>query len=146
VQDADLEYAVDDYPSLLKPMLDGHEVVYGSRFLTRRWPAGMHAANWLANRMLTLTANLAYGHKITDEATCFKVFRTDLLRALDLKCERFEFCPEVTAKLGLRGVAIHEVPVKYEARSVDAGKKVRWTDGLEAMATLLKLRVRGKLH
>jgi glycosyltransferase involved in cell wall biosynthesis len=141
IQDADLEYSVQDYRSLLIPMLDGADAVYGSRFLRRRWPKGMHTANFIANKLLTTTANLLYGHRISDEATCFKVFRTSLLRDLDLECDGFDFCPEVTAKLGLRRVNIVEVPIRYIARSAAAGKKVRWTDGTRAMATLIRLRL-----
>lgn len=142
IQDADLEYEVDDYPALLAPLLSqGADVVYGSRFLRKRHPDGMKLANYVANRVLTTTANLLYGVSITDEATCFKVFRTDVLRALDLECKGFEFCPEVTAKLGRQHIAIAEVPISYTARAVEAGKKIRWTDGFEAMWVLLKHRL-----
>ncbi len=141
IQDADLEYEVDDYPALLAAVNAGADVVYGSRFLERRRPEGMKLPNFVANRILTTTANLLYGLDITDEATCFKVFRTDLLRSLDLECEGFEFCPEVTAKIGRRNIAIAEVPVHYRARDVEQGKKVRWTDGFEAMWVLVKHRL-----
>lgn len=143
IQDADLEYEVTDYPAMLRAVKDGADVVYGSRFLARRYPEGMHPANFLANKILTTAANLLYGHAITDEATCFKVIRTELLRSLKLECERFEFCPEVTAKLGLRQVKIVEVPIAYRARDVESGKKVRWTDGVQAMWVLVKHRVKG---
>ncbi len=142
IQDADLEYEVSDYPALLAAVQSGADVVYGSRFLNARRPDGMHVANYLANRILTLSANLFYGLSITDEATCFKVFRTDLLRSLELTCEGFEFCPEVTAKLGNRRVAIAEVPIHYRARNIAEGKKVRWTDGVEALWVLIVNRVR----
>jgi dolichol-phosphate mannosyltransferase len=142
VQDADLEYDISDYQLLLPPMLAGAPVVYGSRFLTNAWPAGMLIEHLIANRLLTYASNLLYRHRITDEATCLKVFRTDLLRSLQLECTGFEFCPEVTAKLGLRRVPIAEVPVHYRARSKVAGKKVRWTDGVEAISTLVKYRLR----
>jgi glycosyltransferase involved in cell wall biosynthesis len=142
IQDADLEYDVDDYPAMLDAVRAGAPVVYGSRFLGRTRPEGMRAANWLANRILTTTANVLYGVHITDEATCFKIFRTDLLRSLDLQCERFEFCPEVTAKIGRQKVPIVEVPIGYRARNFADGKKVRWTDGFEAMWVLCKLRVK----
>lgn len=141
IQDADLEYEVDDYPALLAAMRDGADVVYGSRFLDNPYPEGMHKANYLANKILTVTANWLYGLGITDEATCFKVFRTDLLRSLDLACEGFEFCPEVTAKLGRRKIKIVEVPVSYRGRNVAEGKKVKWTDGVEAMWVLVKHRL-----
>jgi dolichol-phosphate mannosyltransferase len=115
--------------------------VFGSRFLTRRVPEGMRVANWLANKILTLTANVLYGVRITDEATCFKVIETDLLRELDLECDSFDFCPEVTAKVGLRRISIVEVPVAYRARSHEEGKKIRWTHAVQAMWTLLKYRL-----
>ena len=142
IQDADLEYEVSDYPALLRPAAAGADVVYGSRFLANPRPTGMRTANYVANRVLSTTANLLYGLAITDEATCFKLFRTELLRSLDLECTGFEFCPEVTAKLGKRKVPILEVPIAYTARALDEGKKVRWTDGVEAMWVLLKHRVK----
>jgi dolichol-phosphate mannosyltransferase len=142
IQDADLEYEVTDYPALLDAVNQGADVVYGSRFLARDRPDGMKMPNYLANRILTISANLLYGMSITDEATCFKVFRTDLLRALELECEGFEFCPEVTAKLGKRKVRIAEVPIHYRARNIAEGKKVRWTDGVEALWVLVKHRLR----
>ena len=101
----------------------------------------MRLPNFLANRILTGSANLLYGLSITDEATCFKVFRTELLRELDLTCTGFEFCPEVTAKLGRRQIKIVEVPIAYTARAIEEGKKVRWTDGVEAMWVLMKHRL-----
>jgi glycosyltransferase involved in cell wall biosynthesis len=140
IQDADLEYEVTDYPALLAEVVRGADVVYGSRFLANPRPTGMQTANFVANRILTLTANLLYGLSITDEATCFKVFRTALLRELRLECTGFEFCPEVTAKLGKRRIRIAEVPIAYTARAVAEGKKVRWTDGVEAMWVLVKHR------
>ncbi|MBE7451880.1 MAG: glycosyltransferase family 2 protein [Kofleriaceae bacterium] len=142
VQDADLEYEVDDYPALLAEVGRGARVVYGSRFLAAARPTGMRTANLVANRMLTVTANLLYGLAITDEATCFKLFETALLRELGLTCTGFEFCPEVTAKLGRRKIPIVEVPISYRARAIEEGKKVRWTDGVEAMWVLVKHRLR----
>jgi dolichol-phosphate mannosyltransferase len=140
VQDADLEYDVDDSLRLLQRFREGHEAVYGSRFLVHARPAGMRLAHWIANRLLTFTANILYGHHLTDEATCLKLVRTSLLREMRLQCRRFEFCPEVTAKLGRMGVRIDEVPVRYRARDAAAGKKVRWSDGVVAMAVLLRHR------
>lgn len=140
VQDADLEYEVDDTLSLLRRFREGRDAVYGSRFLARYRPSGMRFANWLANRLLTFTANALYGHHLTDEATCLKLVRTSLLREMKLQCRRFEFCPEVTAKLGRMGVVIEEVPVRYHARDAASGKKVRWSDGFVAMAVLVRHR------
>jgi dolichol-phosphate mannosyltransferase len=140
VQDADLEYETDDSPALLRAFANGHDAVYGSRFLATRWPLGMRPAHLVANRVLTRTANALYGHRLTDEATCLKLVRTNLLRNMNLRCQRFDFCPEVTAKLGRMGVRIHEVPVRYRARSAASGKKIAWHDGVEALDALLMHR------
>jgi glycosyltransferase involved in cell wall biosynthesis len=141
IQDADLEYDPRDYPLLLEPALrQGAPIVYGSRFLAVRWPRGMQFPNWLINRLLAFSSNLLYGLRITDEATGFKLFRVDLLRKFCLECRRFEFCPEVTAKAGLLGVPITERPIRYHARRTSAGKKIRWTDGVEAFVTLIRWR------
>lgn len=141
IQDADLEYDVQDYGAILSALKQGADAVYGSRFLGRRYPPGMLPMNFVANKILTATANLLYGSRITDEATCLKAIRTSLLRSFNLECERFDFCPEVTAKLGLRRIPIVEVEVSYRARGAREGKKIRWTDGLEALWVLVKYRV-----
>ncbi|MBM3726293.1 MAG: glycosyltransferase family 2 protein [Acidobacteria bacterium] len=139
VQDGDLEYDPKDYVAVLQPLVDGRAtVVYGSRFATR--PRNMKFANWLANRILTVTANLLYGAGITDEATAYKAFRTEALRSVRLRCIRFEFCPEVTAKMRRLGHVIHEVNISYNARGILEGKKIRWQDGVEALWTLIKYR------
>jgi dolichol-phosphate mannosyltransferase len=139
IQDADLEYDPSDYPLLVDPIRRGEaRVVYGSRFRhgrpAMRWP------HRLCNRLLAFAANLLYGAGITDEATCYKAFDAALLRELPLVCRRFEFCPEVTAKVRRRGVRIHEVPIHYTARTFDAGKKIRAWDAVEAFWTLLRYR------
>ncbi len=142
IQDADLEYDPGQFRELIAPIVRGEaEVVYGSRF--RGSIAGMHPANRLANHLLTWLANRLYGARITDEATCYKAFRTELLRSLPLRCRRFEFCPEVTARVRRRGVRIHEVPIRYRGRTSAQGKKLRWTDGLSAVWTLVRYRFGG---
>lgn len=139
IQDGDLEYDPNDYLKVLQPIVDGEaSVVYGSRF--RGKVQGMKFANWLANKLLTMTANVLYGCRITDEATAYKAFRMDVLRAMRLRCLRFEFCPEVTAKVRRLGHTIHEVPIRYNARGILEGKKIRWQDGFHAMWTLWRYR------
>ena len=139
IQDADLEYNPNDYWSLIRPIISGEaDVVYGSRFLGKI--ENMRLPNRLANYLLTLTVRLLYGQKITDEATCYKVFRADVVKGFELKCRRFEFCPEVTAKLSKKGYRIVEVPIHYRARTTNEGKKIRWMDGVSAFWTLLRYR------
>ena len=143
IQDADMEYSVEDYPGLLRPFMESDiQVVYGSRFLKRRWPRNMRWPNWLANRILTTLTNILYRAGLTDEATCFKVFRSGLIRSLPLRASGFDFCPEVTALVRLRNVEIKEVPIEYIGRTHAEGKKVRWTDALQAVKTLLAYRLR----
>ena len=124
IQDADHEYDPSDYPILVEPILRGEtRVVYGSRF--QGSIVGMHWPNRAANKILSWMASAVGPSRITDEATCFKVFDAGLLKAMPLRCRRFEFCPEVTGLLQGMGEAIVEVPIQYTGRGRDAGKKVR---------------------
>ncbi len=140
IHDADLEYYPEDIPRLLDAAKAGAAVVYGSRF--RGEITGMRFINRLANRIFAAAATLLYGQRITDEATAYKLFRADLLKALPLRCERFEFCPEVTARVRKSGQRIVEVPIRYRGRTAAEGKKIGWRDGVEALWTLLKYRFR----
>jgi glycosyltransferase involved in cell wall biosynthesis len=137
IQDSDLEYDPQDYPKLLRPLQEGQaNVVYGVR--PDRPERGLRF--FLGAKLLTHLTNLLYGAGIHDEATCYKVVRRSLLAHLQLQCRRFEFCPEVTAKLCRIGEKIAEVPISYHPRSAVEGKKIRHSDGWLAIWTLIRYR------
>lgn len=140
VQDADLEYEPQDYLKLIPVIEGGEKVVYGSRFLN---PANRHSyfSFYLGGQIVTLLTNVLYNQRLTDEPTCYKVFETKFLQSIPLECHRFEFCPEVTAKVAKRGIRIKEIPINYYPRSVEEGKKISWFDGVEAIWVLLKYRI-----
>jgi len=137
IQDSDLEYDPQDYAALLRPLEQQQaHVVYGVR--PDRPERGLRF--FLGAKLLTHLTNLLYGAGIHDEATCYKVFRRSLLSRVRLECHRFEFCPEVTAKLCRMGEKIAEVPINYAPRSAGEGKKIRHSDGWLAVWTLIRHR------
>ena len=140
IQDADLEYSPEEYPELIDLIVRGKaDAVYGSRFL------GRHRAflftHYLGNRFLTLVTNVLYNTILTDMETCFKAIRADRVRQMTLRSNRFGIEPEITAKLFKMGCRVYEVPITYEGRGYEEGKKISWKDGLEALWVLLKYRV-----
>jgi len=139
-QDADLEYDPQDYAALLAPFQDPDvQVVYGSRNMQAN-PRSSWSFYW-GGRLVSMVANILYNSHISDEPTGYKLFRTDLLRSLNLESTGFEFCPEATGKILRRGIEIHEVPITYRPRSFEEGKKINWRDGAIAVWTLLKYRI-----
>lgn len=143
IQDADLELDPAQIASLVAPILSGAaSVVYGSRFLAGR--PGAPLLTWAANVVLTAVTNLLYRSRLTDMETCYKIVRTGIARGLQLESNRFEIEPEITAKLLLAGHAIVELPVRYEPRRRDLGKKIKWRDGIHALRVLVRLRLAGR--
>lgn len=141
VQDGDLEYDPNDFVKMIKEMKKKDvSVVYGSRRLKKDNVQYSGLSFYLGGLTLNVLANVLYGIRITDEPTCYKMFDSKLLKSVDLKTERFEFCPEVTAKVSKMGYKIHEVPISYKPRHVDQGKKIKLKDYFDAVWTLVKYR------
>lgn len=139
IQDADLEYDPDDWPKLLDPILKGKaSVVYGSRFTGER--KNMMPLHWIGNRFLSLVTNVLYSSTLSDMETCYKLFDRRVLDGIVIRSNRFDFEPEITAKVLRRGYRIYEVPISYAGREITDGKKITWRDGLAALRALIKFR------
>jgi glycosyltransferase involved in cell wall biosynthesis len=139
IQDADLEYSPEEYPELISLIREGRaDAVYGSRFLGRH--RVFLFTHYLGNRLLTLLTNVLYNTMLTDMETCYKVMRTEVLRSFALRSNGFGIEPELTAKIFKRGFRVYEVPITYDGRGYDEGKKITWRDGVVALWVLLRYR------
>jgi glycosyltransferase involved in cell wall biosynthesis len=139
IQDADLEYSPEEYPQLIELICTGRaDAVFGSRFLGRH--RVFLFTHYLGNRLLTVITNVLYNTMLSDMETCYKVMRTDVLRSMTLKSDSFGIEPELTAKIFKRGFRVYEVPITYDGRGYDEGKKITWRDGFVALWVLLKYR------
>ena len=141
IQDADLEYLPDDYDKLLPLLInDEADVVYGSRFKKQENSKNFILKNKIANKFLTLLTNILYGATITDMETCYKAFKRELIQSITIKSNRFDFEPEITAKIMKKKIRLKEVPISYFGRGHEQGKKINWKDGIHAILTLVKYR------
>lgn len=150
IQDADMEYNPHEYPRLLGPIVRRKtKVVYGSRFLKEGQKKRnkqfvkhhkAHTMAFLGGRIVTMATNILFFSRLTDEPTCYKVFYAPIIKDMTLHGNGFEWEPEVTAKILKQGLRIHEVPISYNPRTFDEGKKINWKDGVKALWTLLKYR------
>jgi len=139
VQDADLEYDPNEYPVLMRPLLDGRaDAVFGSRYLVSEQTRVLPFWHTVINKFLTVTCNMFCNLNVTDMETCYKVFRTDLLKSIPIRSNRFGFEPEITMKSAKRKLRIYEVPISYHGRTYEEGKKINWRDGLKALGVIFK--------
>ena len=141
IQDADLEYDPVDYEPLIKLILDNKaDVVYGSRLSGGKPSRSFMFTHLLGNKLLTLITNILYNTTLTDMETCYKAFRTDLIRDIKIRSNRFDFEPEITAKVLKKRARLYELPISYYGREYAEGKKITWKDGIHAIFALIKFR------
>ncbi len=141
IQDADMEYDPKDYPELIQLILEQRaDVVYGSRLSGGKSVRAFNILHYFGNKLLTLITNILYNTTLTDMETCYKAFRADVVKSITIKSNRFDFEPEITAKVLKQGYRIYESPISYFGRNFDEGKKITWVDGLSALWTLVKYR------
>lgn len=142
IQDADLEYDPCDYKSLIELILQGRaDVVYGSRLSGAKPSRSFMFTHLLGNKLLTLATNILYGSTLTDMETCYKAFKTDIIKGIEIKSKRFDFEPEITAKVLKRGARLYELPISYYGRDYSEGKKITYKDGIHALWALLRFRI-----
>ena len=141
IQDADLEYDPKDYQELVQLIVDDKaDVVYGSRLTGAPPSRSFMFTHWLGNQVLTLTTNILYGATLTDMETCYKAFRTSFLEGITIKSDRFDFEPEITAKILKKKARLYELPISYYGREYAEGKKITWKDGIHAIIALIRFR------